>query len=184
MSFKRTFAPAIANAANVKSIIDSLPSLDGTAKSNKVAEGDLRFWIPLATAHLSYGIPRVQTLEELVRLPKAHIGHILAAILPIYRQKRSVNGKRYTNASLKLKVEAWQRVIRGIYAQEYNVAVLEDPNTPVKTFNVYSDPELRVLVEVLNKEMEKSAYKGLTTGIQKRKRSLLTPKDLKAIFQL
>ena len=51
MSFKRTFAPAIANAANVKSIIDSLPSLDGTAKSNKVAEGDLRFWIPLASAH-------------------------------------------------------------------------------------------------------------------------------------
>ena len=92
--------------------------VDGTVKSNRCAEGDLRFWISLAAPHLREGVQRVQTFKELLKLPKAHIGHVLATILPIYRQKRKVNGKRYTNASLKLKVEAWQRVIRGIYQRE------------------------------------------------------------------
>ena len=50
MAVKRSFAPAIANSENVKGLRNSLTGNlhDGTAKSNKVAEGDLRFWIPLA----------------------------------------------------------------------------------------------------------------------------------------
>ena len=105
MAFRRSFAPAIANSANVKGLPNdhSKDLVDGTVKSNKVAEADLRFWIPLTAPHLREGVQRVQTLEELLKLPKAHIGHVLATILPIYRQKREVNGKRYTNASLKLK---------------------------------------------------------------------------------
>ena len=50
MAFKRSFAPAIANSVNVKALRNNQTEKkgDGTAKSNKVAEGDLRFWIPLA----------------------------------------------------------------------------------------------------------------------------------------
>ena len=107
MAFKREFAPALINAANIKAIRDSsLPIDDGTAKMNNVAKKDLVYWIPVAAPFLREGVKRVQTLEELVKLPKAHIGHVLSTILPIYRQRRDTNGKRYTNASLKLKVEA------------------------------------------------------------------------------
>ena len=107
MAFKRTFAPALINAANVKAIRESsVPIDDGTAKSNTVAEKDLAYWIPVAAPFLREGVQRVQTVEELLKLPKAHIGHVLATILPIFRQRRHPNGKRYTNASLKLKVEA------------------------------------------------------------------------------
>ena len=165
MAFKRSFAPAIANSVNVKALRNNQTEKkdDGTAKSNKVAEGDLRFQLPLTAPHLRNRVTPVKTLQELLMLPKAHIGHVLATILPIYRQKRKINGKRYTNASLKLKVEAWQRVIRGIYKREYNLAVLTNPNAPVKTFNIYSDPELAVIIQVLNEEMEISAARGLTT---------------------
>ena len=181
MAFRRSFAPAIANSANVKGLPNdqSEDLVDGTVKSNKVAEADLRFWIPLAAPLLREGVQRVQTFEELLKLPKAHIGHVLAIILPIYRQKRKVNGKRCTNASLKLKVEAWQRVIRGVYNREYNRAILANPNTPVKTFNVYSDPQLRALAEALDIEMRKSASQGITSGVQKRKRD----NDLRPIGQ-
>ena len=107
MAFKKTFAPALINAANIKAIRDSsLPIDDGTAKMNQVAKKDLVYWIPVAAPFLREGVKRVQTLEELVKLPKAHIGHVFSTILPIYRQRRDTNGKRYTNASLKLKVEA------------------------------------------------------------------------------
>ena len=126
----------------------------------------------------------MQTLRELLKLPKAHIGRFLATILPIYRQRRKINGKRYTNASLKLKVEAWQRVIREIWQQEYNELSLTNAFADPKTFNLYSDPELQVLVQVLNKEMQVSARGGLTLGVKKRARSLVTPADLKAILLL
>ena len=45
MAVKRSFAPAIANSENVKGLRNSLTGNmhDGTAKSNKVTEGDLRF---------------------------------------------------------------------------------------------------------------------------------------------
>ena len=45
MAFKRSFAPAIANSVNVKALRNNQTEnkADGTAKSNKVAEGDLRF---------------------------------------------------------------------------------------------------------------------------------------------
>ena len=45
MAFKRSFAPPIANSVNVKALRNNQTEnkADGTAKSNKVAEGDLRF---------------------------------------------------------------------------------------------------------------------------------------------
>ena len=47
MAFRRSFAPAIANSANVKGLPNDQSEnlVDGTVKSNKVAEADLRFWI-------------------------------------------------------------------------------------------------------------------------------------------
>ena len=186
MSFSRSFNPSIVYSENVKALANQSSSRieDGTSKSNDVAEKDLAYWIPVAGPFLNEGVKPVKTLEELLKLPKAHIGHVLATILPIYRQKRHVNGKRYTNASLKLKVEAWQRVIRGIYQKEYNDAVLKDPHVQPKTFNVYSDPELQLVVQQLNKEMQVSAAKGLTLGLKKRSRGMITPEDLKSILQL
>ena len=49
MAFKRTFAPALSNAANVKSLnVQSSAVIDdGTSRSNAVAKKDLAFWIPL-----------------------------------------------------------------------------------------------------------------------------------------
>ena len=43
MTFRRSFAPAIANSANVKGFPNdhSKDLVDGTVKSNKVAEADL-----------------------------------------------------------------------------------------------------------------------------------------------
>ena len=45
MAFKRTFAPALINAANVKALHlqSSLPIDDGTAKANEVARKDLAY---------------------------------------------------------------------------------------------------------------------------------------------
>ena len=50
MSFRRTFAPAIVNSSNVKGLHNSHSEqlVDGTVKSNRCAEGDFHFWIPLA----------------------------------------------------------------------------------------------------------------------------------------
>ena len=115
MAFRRNFQPAVANSANVKAILHNSPIDDGTAMANQIAERDLRFWIPHAAPLLPQGVKRIKTLEELFALPKAHIGIVLATVLKIYRQKRKINGKRYTNVSLKLKLGAWQRIIRGFF---------------------------------------------------------------------
>ena len=138
MAFKRNFAPSVINSSNVKALRNQtvVPLDDGTAKSNEVAKKDLAFWIPHAAQYLPEGIKRVQTLRELLKLPKAHIGRFLATILPIFRQRRKINGKRYTNASLKLKVEAWQRVIREIWQEEYNEAALTNASADPKTFDL------------------------------------------------
>ena len=52
MAFRRNFAPAFSNSANVKSLQEEIPVDDGTSKANKVAEDDLRFWIPHAAVIL------------------------------------------------------------------------------------------------------------------------------------
>ena len=44
MAFRRNFAPAVSNSANVKSLQEEIPVDDGTSKANKVAEDDLQFW--------------------------------------------------------------------------------------------------------------------------------------------
>ena len=126
----------------------------------------------------------VQTLEELLTLPKAHIATVLAAVLKIFRQKRKIDGKRYTNVSLKLKVEAWQRIIRGHFQTQYNRSVISNPTVKAKTFNMYTEPELAILTTTLDQEMRTSAALGLSSGMVKRRRSLVTPADLKKILQL
>ena len=105
MAFRRSFNPALINSANVKALRDQSSAAidDGTSKSNEVARKDLAYWIPVAGPFLRKGVKRVQTIEKLIKLPKAHIGHVLATILPIYRQKRDVNGKRYKKRQLKTK---------------------------------------------------------------------------------
>ena len=42
MAFRRNFAPAVSNPANVKSLQEEIPVDDGTSKANKVAEDDLK----------------------------------------------------------------------------------------------------------------------------------------------
>ena len=98
--------PSVSNSINVKN------SLTGTERANLVIQKDLDFWLPLTRPHLNPDVPGVDTLQQLLTLPKAHMGHILSNLLTVYRQNRNPGGKRYTNASLLVKVEAMQRVIR------------------------------------------------------------------------
>ena len=81
---------------------------------------DLGSWFPLTKPYLKHDVPGVDNLAQLLTLPKAYIGHIFSALLPIYRQNRKPDGKRYTNASLLVKVEGMQRVIRKALQKEYN----------------------------------------------------------------
>ena len=59
-----------------------------------------------------------------------------------------------------------------------------NPHVQPKTFDVYSDPGLQVVVQELNKQMQLSASEGLSLGLKKRTRSMITPLDLKCILQL
>ena len=104
--------PSVSNSINVKN------SLTGTERANLVIQKDLDFWLPLTRPHLNPDVPGVDTLQQLVTLPKAHMGHILSNLLTVYRQNRKPGGKRYTNASLLVKVEAMQRVIRKCLQEE------------------------------------------------------------------
>ena len=178
MVVRRNFNPSVLYSANVKQ------SLSGTDRSNQVARKDLAYWLPRTAPLLDEGVSPVNSLAQLLTLPKAHVGHILSKLLPIYRQRRDPNGKRFTNASLIVKVEAWQRVIRQDLQKEYNRLVLTNPNTPVRTFNMFEDPELKILYDVLNDEMEISASMGLTSGVLKRARTIVRPSHLKQILDL
>ena len=177
MSIKRSFKPFLANSGNVKS------SLSGTVRANNVARKDLAFWLPRTIPLLTDGVAGAKNLQQLLTVPKAHIGHILSVLVTIYRQNRDPDGKRFSNASLLVKVNSWQRVIREELQKEYNRLVLVNPKTPVRTFNIYDDPELKVLYDALDKEMKLSASLGLTSGIMKRKRTE-TPQHIQQILKL
>ena len=75
-------------------------------------------------------------------------------------------------------------MIRKCWQEEYNKLVLNNPQTPVRTFNVFEDPELKVLYDTLNKEMEISAGLGLTLGLKKRERTELQNGHLNQILSL
>ena len=94
------YNPSISNAGNVKN------SLTGTVKANEVAQKDLEVWPPLTIPHLNKAVPGVKALNELIAVPKSYAGHILSVLITMYRQRREPNGKRYTNASLIVKVGA------------------------------------------------------------------------------
>ena len=130
MSIKRSFKPSSANSDNVKS------SLSGTGRANNVACKDLAFWLPRTIPLLTDGVAGAKNLQQLLTVPKAHIGHILSVLVTIYRQNRDPDGKRFSNASLLVKVNSWQRVIREELQKEYNRLVLVNPKTPVRTFNI------------------------------------------------
>ena len=178
MAYKRSFGPSVINSNNAKLV------QNGTSAGNKTALSELAFWLPLTIPELDSRVKGVSTFKELLRLPKAHIAHILSKLVQIIRQRKDVNGKRYTNVRLKVKVESWQRVIRSAFQAEYERLVLVNPKTPVRKFNIYEDPELKILLESLDAEMRKSAALGLTSGNTKRQRSDVTPKHIKQIMQL
>ena len=132
MSLNRSLKPSLANSANVNS------SLTGTARANDVARKDLAFWLPRTIPLLNDGVRGAKNLQQLLIAPKAHIGHILSVLVTIYRQNRDPHGKRFTNASLLVKVESWQRVVSEELQKECNPLVLVNPKTPERTFNLTS----------------------------------------------
>ena len=77
-----------------------------TQKINRVAMKDLNFWFPHTKEHICKGVPFARTFGELVMLPIAQVGYILAIIIRIIRKNRKVGGQRMTNATLKVKVDA------------------------------------------------------------------------------
>ena len=87
-------------------------------------------------------------------------------------------------SGLKLKVEAWQRIIRGHFQTQYNRSVISNPTVKAKTFNMYTEPKLAILTTTLDQEMRTSAAMGLSSGMVKRRRSSVTPADLKKSLQL
>ena len=80
MPGRRNFAPAKVNAANVKA------NITGTDVANQVAHKDLAFWLPKTKLLLNKEVTPVDTLKELLSLPKAHQGHILSKLVTIFRQ--------------------------------------------------------------------------------------------------
>ena len=76
------YSPVISNSANVRN------SFIGTDNANLVGIKDLEFWLPLTKPYLKFDVPGADNLAQLLTLPKAHKGHILSVLLPIYRQNR------------------------------------------------------------------------------------------------
>jgi len=158
--------------------------LNGTKKQNKVAKKELSFWLPLTWDKIGETIPKVSTVEELAELPKAQIGHILAAVTKIIRKQKVVKGERFASSSLKNKVTSWQRIIRNYYAASDSKKKLCDPNFTSRTLDVWNDPELECLVLTLNKEMEASVSAGLGAGLAKKARSPVKPAHIRDILRL
>ena len=127
IAYERSFAESISNSANVKSLSS------GTKVANQVARKVLDFWLPPTIQLPDKGVRGVSSLSSLLQLPKAHFGHIFSVLVKIIWQKRTPNG----------------RVIRDRYQKQYNKLVLTNFRTPVKTFNIYEDPELKVLYDSL-----------------------------------
>ena len=91
---------------------------DGNDKIDKVILGDLAFWLSHTKNNLRDGIQFVRTFEALVELPIiAENGCILTIVITIIR-KNCVSGERMINVTLKVKIDAQERVIRIYYAKE------------------------------------------------------------------
>ena len=60
-------------------------AVNGSENANNVALRDLAFWLPNTKDHLRDGIPYVCTFNDLMKLPIAQIGFILAVVIKIIR---------------------------------------------------------------------------------------------------
>ena len=84
---------------------------NGTDKIDRVAYRDLMFLLPYKKEHLREGIPYAPTFEDLIRLPTSQIDYILSIIAKNIRKNRKVGGEHFSNFSLKVIVDSWQRPI-------------------------------------------------------------------------
>ena len=91
---------------------------NGTVKTDKVVMRDLAFWLPLTKPHLSDGVKFAPSFETLVKLPIPQIGYILGVVIKIIRKNRKVHGERLSNCTLKVKADAWQRIMRIFFKEE------------------------------------------------------------------
>ena len=107
---------------------------NGTDKIDRVAYRDLMFWLPYKKEHLRDGIPYAPTFEDLIRLLTAQIDYILSIIAKNIRKNRKVGGERFSNCSLKVKLNTSQRIIRKHFAEEAAEKNLLNVNFKARTF--------------------------------------------------
>ena len=100
----------------------------GTVKTDKVAMRDLAFWLPHTKPHLCDGVKFAHSFETLVKLPIHQIGYILGVVIKIIRKNRKVHGERLSNCTLKVKADAWQRIMRKFFKEEDKQRMLFDKN--------------------------------------------------------
>ena len=83
---------------------------NGTTKVDRVVLKELAFWLPHTKEHLCDGI-LLSYFDSLVKFHVAQIQFILGIVITIMRKNSKFGGIRLANCSLKLKVDAWQRII-------------------------------------------------------------------------
>ena len=100
------------------------------------------------------------------------------------RKGRNPEGIRLSNGTLKTKVDSWQRIIRNYYKDVDSSLNLINPDHKIRSFNVFSDPQLLRLQQALDHSMMRSANEGFSMGMLKSERSVLKPKHIQSILQL
>ena len=123
--------------------------LSGTEKSDRVAYNDLKFWLPRTKKYLREGIKFAPTFHDLVEMPIPHIGYILSIVVQIIRKGRNPEGIRLSNGTLKTKVDSWQLIIRDYYKDVDSSMNLINSEHRIRSFNVFSDPQLLRLKQAL-----------------------------------
>ena len=88
-----------------------------------------------------------------------------------------------SNCTLKVKVDAWQRIIRRTFAAEAEEKILFDPDYETRKFSYTDAPSLSLLKKALDKSMMDSADEGRVKGMLKAKRTPVAPSDLRRISQ-
>ena len=106
---------------------DKLILDNGSAKVDKVAMRDLKFWFPHTKGHLCDGVKFASSYEPPVKLSIHQIGYILAVLIRIIRKNRKVNGELLSNCSLKVKADSWQRIMRKFFMEEDKQKILLFP---------------------------------------------------------
>ena len=76
------------------------------------------------------------------------------------RKNRDVGRDRISNCTLKVKADAWQRIIRRSFAAEAEEKMLFDDNYKVRKFDYNDDPSLSLLKKPHDESMKVSANEG------------------------